>query len=162
MTRKTSSGKSTKTRCWSLDALSGGRNCGVQARAAEKEKAEEEDALGPAEKVLLTPPKTMTTTPASTEKEKERTSGRAEKTKPTLLRAKDKAKTRTKEKANPSPRAGSPSKQKARPCSLPKLLLQPHLPQRIGVGTLKKIGHRGMKVLILRRTIKQNARKSQG
>ena len=69
--RKTSSGKLTRTRRSSLDVSSGGRNCGVQARAEEKEKAAEEDALSPVEKVLLTPPKTMTTTPASMEKEKE-------------------------------------------------------------------------------------------
>ena len=159
MMRKTSSGKLTRTRRSSLDASSGGRNCGVQARAEEKEKAAE-DALSPVEKVLTTPPKTMTTTPASMEKEKERINGRVERTKPTLPRAKARARTRARVRENPSPKAVSPSKLKARPRSLPKLKQQTHLPQRIGVGTQKKIGHRGKKVHILRRTIKTNAEES--
>ena len=156
MTRKTSSGKSTRTRRSSL----GVRNCGDPARAAERVKAEEEDALSSV--VHGSPPKAMATIPASTEREKvkAKTNGRAEKKTPTLLKAEERAKTKARVKANPLPRVISPSKQKAHLRSPHKLLLQPHLPQRTGVGTLKKNGHRGKKVRILQRTINLNARKS--
>ena len=162
MTRRKSSGKSMITKPSLLDASRDDRNCDVQVKAAEKEKAENEDALGPTEKVLLTPPKATTTIPASMEKEKERAkaNGRAEKKKPTLLKAKARAKTKARVKENPLQKAVSPSRQKARPRSQNKLQQQPPLPQRTGVGTPKRTGRRGKKVHTLQRTIKTKARES--
>ena len=102
--------------------------------------------------------------PASMEKEKERAkaNGRAEKKKPTLLKAKARAKTKARVKENPLQKAVSPSRQKARPRSQNKLQQQPPLPQRTGVGTPKRTGRRGKKVHTLQRTIKTKAGESPG
>ena len=86
--------------------------------------------------------------------------GRAEKKKPTLLKARARAKTKARVRENPLQKAVSPSKQKARPRSQNKLQQQPRLPQRTGVGTPKRTGRRGKKVHTLQRTAKTKARES--
>ena len=108
MTRRTSSGKSTGTRRSSLDVSSDGRNCGVQAKAEGKEKAEDVHALSPIGKVLLTPPRTMARIPASMEeeKEKERTNGRAGKEDADFAKGKGKGKNKGKGKGKPNAKGG--------------------------------------------------------
>ena len=131
----------------------------MQARAEGKEKAEDErfksNRKGSAHTV-----EDMAKIPASMEKEKEkeRTNGRAERKTPTLQKAKERAKIKARVKENPMPRVVSPSRQKAPQRSRHKLQQHPLLPQKTGVGTQKKIGRRGKKVLTLQRTIKTKAR----